>query len=109
MADEEAPTTPEPGEAGAVATVEPPELPALATPAEDAGDPHKEAMRTRVVIPFVLPLIMAGAVFVYVINVSRALLAGGKWGSLAIASIITLVILVGAAFISAHPRLRTST
>ena len=111
MADEEVPTTPESSEAGAVATVEPPELPALATPVEstDPGEVHKEAMRTRVVIPFVLPLIMAGAVFVYVINLSRALLAGGKWGSLAIASIITLLILIGAAFISAHPRLRTST
>jgi hypothetical protein len=76
---------------------------------EPSADPHAEAVRTRVLLPLLLPLVSAGAVFVYVINLSRALIAGGKWGSLVIASIITLSILAGAAWISAHPRLRTST
>ena len=54
-------------------------------------------MRTRVIIPLVLPLITAAAILVYVLNLSRALLAGGKWGALAIASIVTVTILFGAA------------
>jgi plastocyanin len=110
MADEEAPTAPEPEEGGTVATAEAPAPPAV--PAADvaaAKEAHREAMRTRVLIPLLLPLITAFAILVYVLNLSRALLAGGKWGALAIASLITLIVLVGAAFISAHPRLRTST
>jgi plastocyanin len=112
MADEEAPTTPEGDEPATTPAV--PED-AAATPAvrtaelEAAKDAHREAMRTRVLIPLLLPLITAAAVLVYVLNLSRALLAGGKWGALAIASLITVVILVGAAFISARPRMRTST
>jgi plastocyanin len=110
MADEEAPTAPEPADGGTVATAEAPAPPAVPTADVDAAkEAHREAMRTRVLIPLLLPLITAAAILVYVLNLSRALLAGGKWGALAIASIITLVVLVGAAFISAHPRLRTST
>ena len=97
MADEEAPTTDAPaevtagrGDAGlgtAVATQAPTPL------LEAAHDAHREAMRTRVIIPLVLPLITAAAILVYVLNLSRALLAGGKWGALAIASIVTVTIL----------------
>lgn len=122
MADDEAPTSETPETAG----------PASATPATgtagvgtavatkaDAGvavsspapgtEAHREAVRTRVLIPLLLPLLTAGAVLVYVLNLSRALLAGGKWGALAIASIITVSILAGAALISSRPRMRTST
>jgi plastocyanin len=127
MADEEAPTTPQsgepsreppgdggdqPGEAGGgtVATAEAPRPPAVPTvEVAAAKEAHREAMRTRVLIPLLLPLITAGAVLVYILNLSRALLAGGKWGSLAIASIITVTILVGATLISSRPRMRTST
>jgi plastocyanin len=112
MADEEAPTTSEPGETegGAVATVEAPATPAVPTAEiQAAKEAHREAVQTRVLIPLLLPLITAAAILVYVLNLSRALLAGGKWGALTIASIITVAILVGAAFISSRPRLRTST
>src|SRR5690348_1002725 len=109
MADEEAPTAPEPEEGGTVATAEASAPLAVPEEVDTAKEAHREAMRTRVLIPLLLPLITAAAILVYVLNLSRALLAGGKWGALAIASIITLVVLVGAAFISAHPRLRTST
>jgi plastocyanin len=111
MADEEAPTTEAP--AAEVATGEGAGGTAVATRApaalEAAHDAHREAMTTRVVIPLVLPLITAAAILVYVLNLSRALLAGGKWGALAIASIVTVTILFGAAFISSRPRMRTST
>lgn len=118
MADEEAPTseTPEIGSekpdaegSGAVATMTD-STPAV-NPAElaAAADAHREALRTRVIIPLLLPLITAGAILVYILNLSRALLAGGKWGALAIASIVTVAILGGAALVSARPRMRTST
>jgi plastocyanin len=110
MADEEAPTTDAPAEVtageGAGGTAVATQAPAALEAAHDA---HREAMRTRVIIPLVLPLITAAAILVYVLNLSRALLAGGKWGALAIASIVTVTILFGAAFISSRPRMRTST
>jgi plastocyanin len=109
MADEEAPTAPESPEGGTVATAEASAPLAVPEEIDTAKEAHREAVRTRVLIPLLLPLITAAAILVYVLNLSRALLAGGKWGALAIASIVTLVVLVGAAFISAHPRLRTST
>jgi plastocyanin len=117
MADEEAPTSETSGAASpatvtsgvgtAVATVPDADL-AVSSPAPGT-EAHREAVKTRVLIPLLLPLVTAGAVLVYVLNLSRALLAGGKWGSLAIASIVTVAILAGAAFISSRPRMRTST
>jgi plastocyanin len=76
---------------------------------EPSPQPHDEALRTRLLLPILLPLLSAAAIFFFVINLSRALLAGGEWGSLVIASIITLAILGAAAWISAMPNLRTST
>jgi plastocyanin len=76
---------------------------------EPGETPRSEAIRTRVVLPILLPIVSAAAIFFYVINLSRVLLAGGKWGSLAIASILVLTILGMIAWISAHPNLRTGT
>lgn len=76
---------------------------------EPSPKPRDEALRTRLLLPILLPIAAAATIFFFVINLSRALLAGGEWGSLVIASIITLVILGGAAWISAMPDLRTST
>lgn len=76
---------------------------------EPSEAPKSEAMRTRVLLPFLLPVASAAALFFYVINLSRALIAGGEWGSLVIASAITLLILAGAAWISSQPELRTGT
>lgn len=99
-----------PATAGEVAPLEADELAAPTALLAPAPDPRAEAWRTRVLLPLLLPLVSAGAVFVYVINLSRSLLAPkGDWGSLVIASIITVMILGGAAWISAHPRIRTST
>ena len=76
---------------------------------EPSPKPRDEALRTRLLLPLLLPLLSAATIFFFVINLSRALLAGGEWGSLVIASIITLLILGAAAWISAMPNLRTST
>jgi plastocyanin len=76
---------------------------------EPSSTPHDEALRTRVVIPILLPIVSAAAIFFYVVNLSRVLLAGGEWGSLVIASILVLAILGVVAWISAHPNLQTST
>jgi hypothetical protein len=79
---------------------------ALLEPSENA---RAEAVRTRVLLPLLLPIVSAAALFLYVINLSRALLAGGEWGSLVLASVWVLIILGAAAWISATPTLRTST
>jgi len=76
---------------------------------EPSETPRSEAIRTRVILPILLPIVSAAAIFFYVINVSRVLLAGGEWGSLVIASILVLAILGTVAWISAHPNLRTGS
>src|SRR6478609_4483543 len=42
-----------------------------------ASKDRAEAWRTRVLLPLMLPIVSAAAIFFYVINLSRALLAGG--------------------------------
>lgn len=79
-------------------------------PAVEAGtDPRREAISTRVVLPFVLPVLSALAVALWVLNISRAFIAGGKTGALVIALIVTVGIMAGAAIASAAPRLQSST
>jgi len=68
-----------------------------------------DAVQTRLVLPILLPLVSAAALFFYVINLSRVLLAGGEWGSLVIASVLVVAILGVVAWISMHPGLRTPT
>lgn len=72
----------------------------------DRPDP----VRDRLLLPFALPLLAMAAIALYVLNLSRVFLAGGDGAaSVVTGSIVTLVILAGAAFISASPRLRSST
>jgi plastocyanin len=68
-----------------------------------------DAVQTRLVLPVLLPLVSAAALFFYVINLSRVLLAGGEWGSLVVASVLVVAILGVVAWISMHPGLRTSS
>ena len=56
-----------------------------------------DAVQSRLLLPILLPVASAAALFFYVINLSRVLLAGGEWGSLVVA------------WISMHPDLRTSS
>jgi len=79
-------------------------------PAVEAGtDPRREAIATRAVLPFALPILSAIAVALWVLNLSRAFIAGGKTGALVIVLIVTVGIMVGAAAASALPRLQSST
>jgi plastocyanin len=99
MADEEATT----GTDTPTETTEP----VAALPA--APDPVREARRTRLLLPIGLPLLAAFMVAVFVLNVSRVFLASGSTGALVMAVTLIVVILGGAAGISAAPRLRTSS
>jgi plastocyanin len=74
---------------------------------EPSASARGEAFRTRVLLPLLLPIVSAGAIAFFVLNLSRALLAGGDTGSLVIASIVAVSILGGAAWISSQPQLST--
>lgn len=77
---------------------------------EAAGpDPARDAVWTRGILPLALPILSAVAIAVWVVNISRAFLAGGKQGALVIVMIVTVTIMVGAALMSATPRMRSST
>ncbi|MFO7589329.1 MAG: hypothetical protein R6X23_00325 [Acidimicrobiia bacterium] len=76
---------------------------------EEATDPRREAISTRGVLPFALPVLSSIAVALWVLNISRAFIAGGKTGALVIALIVTVAIMAGAAIASAAPRLQSST
>jgi len=80
------------------------------TPAElDGGGSTGEQVKTRFLLPLLLPVLSMVAVALYAINLSRVFLAGDTTSALIIASIVTVAILVGASIISATPRLRTSS
>jgi hypothetical protein len=70
-------------------------------PAEDTP------LKTRVLLPFLVPLLSMAIVAVLVLNISRVFLAGDKDAALAMAIVITLAILIGASLIAAAPRLKT--
>jgi uncharacterized cupredoxin-like copper-binding protein len=98
IADTPAPTPPSGG-------APPPEPPAL----EAAPDPKREALWTRAILPFALPLLSALALGAWIVNLSRAFLAGGEDGALVIVLIVTFSIMLGAALVSAATRMRTSS
>ena len=64
---------------------------------------------TRLLLPVALPVGAALALAVLVLNVSRLFLAVGSTGSIVLGVTLIVVILGGAAGISAAPRLRTSS
>lgn len=66
-------------------------------------------LKTRVLLPFLIPLLSIAIVAVLVLNISRVFLSDNKNTALALAIGITLSILIGAAAIAAAPRLKTST
>jgi plastocyanin len=76
---------------------------------EAAPDPVKEAWLTRAVLPLALPLLAAVATMIWVVNLSRAFLAGGQDGALVIVLIVTVTIMLGASLMSAAKRLRQSS
>jgi uncharacterized cupredoxin-like copper-binding protein len=87
----------------AAATDAPPELEAPPDPAK------REALWTRAILPIALPLLSTVAVCIWVVNLSRAFLAGGKTGALVIVLVVTIGIMAFAAFMSAASHMRGST
>jgi plastocyanin len=76
---------------------------------EAAPDPVKEALWTRLILPFALPVVSAFAVLLWALNISRAFLAGDKTSALVIICIVLVAIMGGAAMMSAAPRMKTSS
>jgi len=74
-----------------------------------AAEPVHELFKDRLLIPLLLPWLCIVAVALLALNISRIFLAGDSTSALVIASILTVSILLGAAAISATPRLRTSS
>ena len=73
------------------------------------GTAPDSPLKTRVLLPFLVPLFSIIIVAVLVLNISRVFLAGDKNSALVMGIVITLSILIGASLIAAAPRLRTST
>lgn len=73
------------------------------------GTAEDTPLKTRVLLPFLVPLLSIAIVAVLVLNISRVFLAGDEDAALAMGIILTLAILVGASLIAAAPRLRTAS
>lgn len=73
------------------------------------GTADDTPLKTRVLLPFLVPLLSIAIVAVLVLNISRVFLAGDKDAALAMSIVITLAILVGASLLAAAPRLRTAS
>jgi plastocyanin len=73
------------------------------------GTADDTPLKTRVLLPFLVPLLSIAIVAVLVLNISRVFLADNKNTALALAIGITLSILIGATAIAAAPRLKTSS
>src|SRR5215207_3698728 len=73
------------------------------------GTAEDTPLKTRVLLPFLVPLLSIAIVAVLVLNISRMFLAGDKDVALALGIVITLAILIGASLIAAAPRLRTTS
>ncbi len=99
----EAQATQGPEEPAGTQPVEPPAL--------DAGspNPHSDAWWTRAILPFALPILACITIAVWVINLSRAFLAGSKTGAVVVVMVVTLTIMAGAAFMSASTRMRSTS
>ena len=74
---------------------------------EPAEDPRAEALRSRLLLPLLMPIVGALTIAFYAINLSRVLLAGGSTGGLIAISVLTLAILAGVVWISSQPSLST--
>jgi hypothetical protein len=66
-------------------------------------------LKTRVLLPFLVPLLSIAIVAVLVLNISRVFLAGDQDAALIMGIVLTLAILIGASLIAAAPRLRTAS
>ena len=72
-------------------------------------DPLREARWTRLILPIALPVGAAVMLAVLVLNISRIFLATGSTGAIVLGVTLIVLILAGAAGLSAAPRVRTSS
>jgi hypothetical protein len=75
----------------------------------DHTDDTDDTVKTRLLLPFLLPALSMAIVAVLVLNISRLFLAGNSDAAVVTGIIITLAILGGATLIAALPRLKTSS
>jgi plastocyanin len=104
-------TTAEP-EAAVPAVREEVSVPATVGDGAQVPDVRAEARKTRIVLPFLLPLGAILVVAFYTFNISRVFLASSEndpTPAVIIAAGITLAILAGASLIAAFPEIRTSS
>src|ERR1700709_429219 len=73
------------------------------------GTADDTPLKTRVLLPFLVPLLSIAIVAVLVLNISRVFLSDNKDTALAVAIAVTLAILIGATAIAAAPKLKTSS
>src|SRR5947207_10505119 len=73
------------------------------------GTAEDTPLKTRVLLPLLVPIFSILIVAVLVLNISRVFLAGDKDAALAMGIVITLSILIGASILAAAPRLKTSS
>src|SRR4051812_18111969 len=73
------------------------------------GTAEDTPLKTRVLLPFLVPLLSIAIVAVLVLNISRVFLAGDKDSALIMGIVLTLAILVGASLLAAAPRLRSAS
>jgi Copper binding proteins, plastocyanin/azurin family len=66
-------------------------------------------LKTRLLLPVLVPLFSIAIVALLVLDVSRVFLAGSEDAALVMGIVITLSILVGASLLAAAPHLRTSS
>jgi hypothetical protein len=71
----------------------------------DHTDDTDDTVKTRLLLPFLLPALSMAIVAVLVLNISRLFLAGNSDAAVVTGIIITLAILGGATLIAALPRL----
>ena len=67
------------------------------------------SLRSRFLLPVLLPLLSIAVVAVLVLDISRVFLAGDQDTALVMGIALTVAILLGATLIAAAPRLRSST
>jgi plastocyanin len=103
MSDQDAPTSETEATGSAVAVAERPGAPAEVSAAERA----KAERRDRLWLPLLLPVLSILAITFVVLNVSRVLLFSGKDGSVLVATILTVAILVVGTMVAAA-KARTS-
>ena len=73
------------------------------------GTAVQTPLRSRFLLPVLLPLLSIAVVAVLVLDISRVFLAGDKDAALVMGIALTVAIMLGATLIAAAPRLRSST